>query len=197
MTAVQTALGDTRTRLLRATLTIVGEQGVAAVTNRAVASEAGVALGSLTYHFASQQELLRESLLLFVEEEIARLEAFIAELTPVGGPEDAELTAAHVAQIFREAGGQAHLAQFDLYIQAARDTGLRDAVGRCYAAYDDVARATLQALGLPAEDGFVAALVALIDGYELRRLTLGREPEPPLAELLAGLAEMAAATVRV
>lgn len=194
MTGGHTENSDTRTRLLRATLTIVGAEGVGAVTNRAVASEAGVALGSLTYHFASQQELLRESLLLFVEEEVTRLEAFIAELAPVDGPEEAEMTAAHVAQIFREAGGQAHLAQFDLYIQAARDPGLRDAVGRCYAAYDDVARATLHALGLPADDGFVAALVALIDGYELRRLTLGREPEPPLAELLAGLAEMAART---
>lgn len=185
------ATNDTRARLLRATLEIVGSQGVGAVTNRAVANEAGVALGSLTYHFASQDELLRESLLLFVEEEVARLESFINELDPGAGSGDAELTAERVAAIFREAGGQAHIAQFELYVHAARDAGLREAVSRCYAAYDDVARATLGALGLPDEDAFVAALVALIDGYELRRLTLGVDPDPSLAELLAGLAELA------
>jgi DNA-binding transcriptional regulator YbjK len=187
---------DTRTRLLLATLKIVGGQGVGAVTNRAVASEAGVALGSLTYHFASQEELLRESLLLFVEEEVARLNAFAEQIGPDPDSASAQLTAQQVAQIFRQPGARAHLAQFDLYVQAARDPGLRDAVGRCYAAYDEVARTMLQALGLPDEDGFAAALVALIDGYELRRLTLGKEPEPPLAELLVGLAEMATATVR-
>ena len=60
-----------------------------------------------------------------------------------------------------------------------------------FTAYDDVARAMLAALALPVDESFVAALVALIDGYELRRLTLGREPEPSLGELLVGLAELA------
>ena len=183
----------TRTRLLRATLAIVGRDGVGAVTNRAVATEAGVALGSLTYHFASQQELLQEALLLFVDEEIARLGEVVAELAGVESAGDAESTAARIAAVFREAGGQAHVAQFELYVQAARDEELREAVRRCYTAYEEVARATLVAFGLPDEDAFVAALVALIDGYELRRLALGEEPDPPLAELLAGLAEMAAA----
>lgn len=178
----------TRTRLLRATLAIVGRQGVAAVTNRAVAAEAGVALGSLTYHFASQDDLLRESLMLFVDEEVERLRALVAEIE--GG---AAGTAERITEVFRQAGGQAHLAQFDLYVHAARDPSLREAVARSFSVYEDVARATLAALDLPAEDVFVAALVALIDGYELRRLTLGEEPDPPLAELLAGFAELASA----
>ena len=195
MAASNVPAHDTRTRLLRATLTIVGSRGVGAVTNRAVANEAGVALGSLTYHFASQEELLRESLLLFVEEEVARLDSLIGSLSPPADSDEAGSAAQRVAAVFREAGGQAHVAQFELYLHAARDPGLREAVARCYAAYEDVARATLAALGLPDEDEFAAALVALIDGYELRRLTLGAEPEPSLAEMLAGLAQMAASQV--
>ncbi len=42
---------DTRERILHATLRTIAEQGVGAVSNRRVAAAAGVALGSLTYHF--------------------------------------------------------------------------------------------------------------------------------------------------
>jgi DNA-binding transcriptional regulator YbjK len=190
MTTRPTDPSGTRTRLLRATLAVVGRDGVGAVTNRAVAAEAGVALGSLTYHFASQDELLRESLMLFVDEEVERLRGLIAEIGAGGGD---QAGAERITGVLRQAGVQANLAQFDIYVHAARDEGLREAVSRSYAAYEDVARATLVALGLPADDVYVAALVALIDGYELRRLTLGTEPDPPLAELLAGFAELAGA----
>ena len=74
------ASSDTRERILRATVELIGEEGVPAVTNRRVAGAAGVALGSLTYHFPSQVDLLRESLLLFVGEEVARQEEIAAEL---------------------------------------------------------------------------------------------------------------------
>lgn len=189
--------GGTRTRLLRATLTIVGRDGVAAVTNRAVAAEAGVALGSLTYHFASQQELLRESLILFIDGEVERLRTLIEDLE--AGSADDETTTettARIVEVLRQSGGQAQLAQFDLYVASGRDTELREAVSSCYAAYEDVVRATLAAVGRPVEDAFVTALVAVIHGYELRRLALGAEPVPPLSELLAGLAEMADDRIR-
>ena len=66
--------------MLRATLELIASGGVAAVTNRRVATTAGVSLGSLTYHFTSQAQLLRESLLLYVEEETARREQIAREL---------------------------------------------------------------------------------------------------------------------
>src|SRR3712207_8396141 len=46
---------------------------MAAVTHRRVAEDAGVPLGSLTYWFAAKDDLLRETLRLFVEEEAERL----------------------------------------------------------------------------------------------------------------------------
>jgi DNA-binding transcriptional regulator YbjK len=58
------ATTDTRQRILHATLRLIGEQGLGAVSNRQVAASAGVALVSLTYHIPSQVHLLRESLLL-------------------------------------------------------------------------------------------------------------------------------------
>jgi DNA-binding transcriptional regulator YbjK len=59
----------TRHRIITAVLQIIGEGGLAALTNRRIAKVAGVSLGSVTYHFETQHELLRESLLHFVREE--------------------------------------------------------------------------------------------------------------------------------
>src|SRR3954451_24845861 len=61
-----------RQRIILAVLRIIGADGVAAVTNRRIAREAGVSLGSVTYHFATQHDLLRESLRYFVCEETRR-----------------------------------------------------------------------------------------------------------------------------
>jgi len=52
----------------------IGQDGVAAVTNRRIAKEAGVSLGSVTYHFETQHELLRESLLHFTSRGVMNIE---------------------------------------------------------------------------------------------------------------------------
>ena len=71
---------ERRHAILRATLAVAGRGGIPAVTHRSVAEEAGVPLGSLTYYFGSKDDLLREALLLFVEEEAERLRAVGAAL---------------------------------------------------------------------------------------------------------------------
>ena len=120
---------DTRSRILRAALRVIGEGGVAGLTNRRVAKEAGLSLGSLTYHFASQTELLRDSLLLFVEEEAARITALADSLA--GSVTDIGQAAAVVERVTSElAFGRAEIGAFEVYIQAGRDPGLHDAARR-------------------------------------------------------------------
>ncbi|MFD6211517.1 TetR/AcrR family transcriptional regulator, partial [Peribacillus sp. NPDC060253] len=48
-----------RERILAAVLDLIAEDGVAGVSHRKAAARAGVPLGSMTYHFASMDELLR------------------------------------------------------------------------------------------------------------------------------------------
>jgi TetR/AcrR family transcriptional regulator, regulator of biofilm formation and stress response len=160
-----------RERVLDATLELIGEQGVSGVTNRAVAARAGVSPGSLSYHFPSQTALLREALMQFVGEEAERLEglaegADAAALDPI---------AAAVQQIVEGADRRAVLAQTELYLQAGRDPELQAVAARAYAAYDAAARRVLVALGVADPAPLVPALIALVDGYELRRLSLGVE----------------------
>src|SRR4029079_5881380 len=64
-----------RERILRATLEVVAADGTAAITNRRVAAAAAVSLGSLTYHFPDQRDLLRESLAFYIRGEVERIES--------------------------------------------------------------------------------------------------------------------------
>ena len=171
---------DTRAKVLRATLELIGQGGVVAVTNRNVARQAGVSLGSLTYHFDSQTALLRESLELFLAQEVERLEALAqqlaqATLTPEQG--------ATALSALLEQEPERRIAKLELYLHAARDTDLRPAAVECFAAYDRLAGAAIEALGIEADEGLARVFVAVIDGLQLRRLASG-EAKLPLEELL-------------
>jgi DNA-binding transcriptional regulator YbjK len=172
---------DTRERILRATAELIGQEGISAVTNRRVAGAAGVALGSLTYHFPSQVDLLRESLLLFVGEEVARQESIAAELR--GRPLSVERVAAEVERIVEESGGRIQqLAEMELHLQAARDPALQEASLRCFEAYEGVAAAALETLEVPAPERHARSIVALMYGMGLRRLGTGGEDASGVAD---------------
>lgn len=162
----------TRERILHAVLRVIGTDGVAGVTNRRVAREAEVSLGSITYHFASQHELLREAMLLFVAEETARLSG-VAERHL-----DRPVTLAEAAALVERIAlhtrfGHEEIAPLELYLQAGRDPGLRDAAAECFAAYDRIALTVLSGLGVPAPERLAGPVVALVTGLQLRRLATG------------------------
>ncbi|HYI99663.1 MAG TPA: TetR family transcriptional regulator [Thermoleophilaceae bacterium] len=184
---------DTRQRILHATLRLIGEHGIGAVSNRQVAAAAGVALGSLTYHFPSQSRLLRESLLLHVAEEVSRLEAIAAELR------SSSPTAATVAQevervVQRSAQSVEPVAELELHLRAARDPELQDASRRCFDAYEDFAAAALEALGVPEPKLHARAVVALMTGLAVRRLGTGERDASGTADALLTLVRGATAS---
>jgi len=179
---------DTRARILHATLRVIAAGGIAAVSNRRVAAEAGVALGSLTYHFPSQTDLLRESLLLYAEEEVARLEGLATELRRAAGGGDgvsAEQAAAVVEQVAaRDAGRPEEIAELELHLHASRDPALHAASRRCFAAYESFAGAALGALGVPEPERHARTVVALLCGLGVRRLGTGEHAAEGTADAL-------------
>src|SRR3954466_4262628 len=104
--------------ILRATLGVIRREGLGGVTHRTISDACGVPLGSLTYYFATKQDLLRAALRLFVAEDVARVRARAEELIAreAAAPEVIAVFAAALAA--DEAGG---VAQFDLYLEASRD----------------------------------------------------------------------------
>lgn len=175
------APADTRERILRSTVDLIGREGISAVTNRRVAIAAGVALGSLTYHFPSQVDLLRESLLLFVGEEVVRQEAIAADLRR--SRPSIEQVAAEVERIVGESGDRIQqLAEIELHLQAARDPALQEASLRCFAAYEGVASAAMEMLDVPEPERHARSIVALMYGMGLRRLGTGGEDASGVAD---------------
>ncbi|MCP9954482.1 TetR/AcrR family transcriptional regulator [Actinomadura madurae] len=161
-----------RDQILQATLRLIGEQGIGAVTNRAVARAAGVSLGSLTYHFPSQEDLLREALHTFVEAEIARITAYVTSLAESG---IAPIEAADQVEkaVVDFAYGPEQIANLELHLHSARDPALRAASARSVEAYDRLAAAILDALGIPDAERHAPAIVAMLYGLAVRRLATG------------------------
>jgi AcrR family transcriptional regulator len=167
---------------LRGALTVVGEHGVGGLTNRRIVAAAGISLGTLTYHFPSQTALLREAMLLFVEDETAKLGAIVDGYRADGlSVEQAASVVEHV--IAQLPFGADELGAHELYLQSARDPELHEASSRCFAAYDELAVTILEALGVPEPRRLAGPVVALIAGLQLRRLATG-ETDTPVAEPL-------------
>lgn len=163
-----------REQLLDAAVRVIGEYGIGGLTNRRVCAAAGVSPGSLTYHFATQNDLIREAVTTFVAEESTRIRAIVEELRGSVSTVAEAATAAQraVAQI---ALGSAEIGVFEVYLHAARAPELQGCARDCYAAYDDAAREILAALAVPPDDARARHVVAFIMGSQLRRLATGVE----------------------
>ncbi|MEV5576287.1 TetR family transcriptional regulator [Spirillospora sp. NPDC052269] len=161
-----------RDRMLQATLDLISEQGVGAVTNRAVARAAGVSLGSLTYHFPSQSDLLREALAAFVDDEIARITEHAerlrdTDIDPGSAADEVEKAMVGFAT------DRHQIANLELHLHAARDPEVRATSARSVAAYDRLVVEILTALGIKDAEHHAPAVVALFYGLAVRRLATG------------------------
>ena len=163
---------ERRDRILRATLDVIASEGIGGVTHRRVASEAAVPLGSLTYWFVTKDELLREALRLFVDDETERLRRVGEGLTEGMAP---EAIADRFSEVLESGDGAGQVAQFELYVEASRNPALREVAQQCFAAYEDISRQALRAAGVEADGPLPALFVALADGLGLRRMGAGDE----------------------
>ncbi|CAG7600215.1 TetR/AcrR family transcriptional regulator [Leucobacter soli] len=74
-----------RQRIIDATARIIGREGIGAVTFRAVASEAGVPLGSTTYYFTDKDDLLVSTISSLRAKSDAHFEESLAANVPEHG----------------------------------------------------------------------------------------------------------------
>ncbi|MER7577834.1 TetR family transcriptional regulator [Streptomyces sp. NPDC126514] len=177
-----------RRRIVDAVVRIIGQDGIAALTNRRIAREAAVSLGSITYHFPTQHELLRESLVQFVDEEIDRLSR-LADACSGGGQEAGGAVQAVQEALQTPQSDHTCIASFELYLQAWRDERLQVPAAQCFAAYDRLAERILKALGVPDAGRLATTVVCLVFGQQLRRLATG-SVAGTLADALAALPQL-------
>ncbi|PPK67966.1 TetR family transcriptional regulator [Actinokineospora auranticolor] len=176
--------GDQRRRqITEATLRVIEREGVAGVSHRVVATEAGIPPASITYHYAALDDLLEATLVESAAELAVEVRDLI-ESTRIKGLSPAGAVAEVLAEALGSRRGRT-MAQYELYLLAARKPALRSAARL----WLDV----LTSLGRqPDEVGFRAFLAA-VDGVLMQGLI---DDEPPTAAELLPVVEHLLAPLR-
>ncbi|NED98420.1 TetR family transcriptional regulator [Phytoactinopolyspora alkaliphila] len=157
--------GEKRRRLLReATMRVIEDSGVAAVTQRAVAREAGLPPSAVMYYFPSVEEMLVAAL-------TACNDSYLEELDKLCSMDDASALEGLASLI---AGSttttRAHIvAEYELFLKAARRPEMRPQIARWMDALDAL---MARYIDDPVER---AGATAAIDGLFLRAC-IGENP---------------------
>lgn len=151
-----------REALLRATVEIVGERGLAGTTHRAVTERADVPLATASYYFSSIGELVSEALRSFVAERAAHM---AEPLRDASGERDPMVIARWFAERVMELSVPQRLAFYEVLINAGRSPELGEAAAEALEEYQRAAAEGLMRLGAGAEHA--RAFVALALGYGL------------------------------
>lgn len=159
--------GERRRRaLVAATMTVIQRAGVAAVSQRAVAREAGVPPSAVTYHFPAVDDLLVAALTACNNDYLRRLDECASAPDPL----------AQLATLVTQSlsAGRFNLAaEYELFLMAARRADLQPEVARWADAVDAFLAAHV------ADPVRRAGVVAAVDGLLLRCLW---DPQPPSAQ---------------
>jgi DNA-binding transcriptional regulator YbjK len=173
-----------RQELLEATLRLLALEGSAAVTMRAVASEAGVPSTAPTYYFASKQELLLEAWRLHAEREADRVSR-IAEA--VGSDESSDAIARRLARFVHDslaAARESLLAEIELLLEAARQPELEELTRVWHQTLRAHVRGALAAAGSQRPELDARLVLAVMAGLELDNVgTTDTATVPELVEL--------------
>jgi TetR/AcrR family transcriptional regulator, regulator of biofilm formation and stress response len=162
---------DRRSRIIDAALDVIAEKGVAGTTHRRVAAEADVPLGSMTYHFASMDELLREAFTRFAESGNAR---FSRALAAAGNREEAQAAVVDLITGTVDGSFRDLVLTHELYTLAVREPAFRQ-ITRDWMARD---RATFEGHFDPPT---ARLLNALIEGLTLHQALDTQPGDPALA----------------
>jgi DNA-binding transcriptional regulator YbjK len=159
-----------RDAIVEATVKITAHDGVAAVTHRAVAKEAGVSLSSTTWHFAAKADILEAALRWTATHEVRRIAEIAARLDgdfdPAAWAE--ELADWLIGQVTTER--DVAVALYRLQIELADSPGAR-------ATHHEWGRGLRDLAAGAAPDLDIRLIVAALDGLRLSVLLSGEDPE--------------------
>lgn len=169
----RTVRGSARNAILRATLAIIANHGIDAVTHRCVAEQAGVSPGSTTHHFSSRDDLLREAFRFYLQEADRFLMAIDEEIRDsVSDP--AERARRFATEIIRREfvhpGERLIRAEHEMLLYATTDSQLASHVRAWDTRWAAHFAGDLEAAGWPRPVETARTLLNLIRGYELERL---------------------------
>ncbi len=155
--------GQGREALLAAVARIVAREGIAGVTLRAAAAEAGVTHGLATYHFPSREAMLEEAMTWAVQGAIDTM-----GITSADGLSLMQYAVDFVAKKPAEM-----TFQFEVIFHGQRSEELLAHVRRMYEAYFDAVQESLRRAGLPSDRQTAKMTLAMMDGIAVQQLMFG------------------------
>lgn len=174
------AKGERRRReLIEATLRVVAAHGVSGVSHRTVATEAGLPATAAAYHFNGIDELLTAALTQVMDDDADRMRRFAAVEASEGG-DGIRAMAERMTSMVTEYGHL--LAEYELYLLAARDERLRAPTDRWLDALADFARR------YTADPARIDLLTGVVDGVLLQGLLRAEKPSADHYEKILRLA---------
>lgn len=169
--------------LLRAVPSTVAKLGFRGLTYRALADEAGVTYGLISYHFGTREALIEDAAKLAVDEAIVG-----SILVPESGK--IEDFASGLTTLLREdPAGQAF--QFDLVTESMRNKKLQPSVMTLYTKYIAAVEDALREFGIEDDPYLARVIFAALDGLTLQQFIFEDEAETDRA--IARLREIIAA----
>lgn len=179
-----------RASLLDATIDLLADEGPRAITHRAVARRAGLPTASTTYYFDSIQQLTEEALARHVvgrSDELAELAA-----AAMSEGRDALEIGRRLAVSLVDRATSPILAQFQIYLEAARNPAVRQPVVDALDSFEHMASVIFRSLGARDPDAAATTILAIVDGFALHRLA---RPQPRDEEIETLVAAMSAVLI--
>jgi TetR/AcrR family transcriptional regulator, regulator of biofilm formation and stress response len=178
---------ERRAAIIDAAVQIIATRGLGAVTHRAVAREAKVPLAATTYYFASKEEILKEALESLAAAEVERLEKLADQIAGLDAAE-AGVALYNALVPDPEDAPRAWMAQFEIYLEAARNPALRPAVEQRRQAFVKLAESALRAAGAPEPEKRAELGVAGLNGILFDRVRgIGDDPQQRMLQQLGEL----------
>ena len=166
-----------REAIVAATVRIVAREGVAAVTHRGVAAEAGVALSSTTWHFGAKADILEAALHWTARREVARI-AEIADRLGGGAEFDASAWAEALADwLVEQVTGEREIAValYRLQIELLGSPGARELHREWGRGLRAVGDRVLERSPTATPDLDIRLVIAALDGLRLSVLSAGED----------------------
>jgi AcrR family transcriptional regulator len=160
--ATSPGYGNGRDALLASVVRVAAKLGIQRVTNRAVASEAGVTHGLVTHHFGSRTNLLHEALVRAARESID-----VSTLEPPSG--HLENFAETLGQLVAD-DPDMQAFQFEFVLEARRQQMLAPEARMLYDTYINATDAALHRFGIDTTPALTRVVFAALDGLVIQQL---------------------------
>ncbi len=170
-----------REAILTATLELIAEGGVDSITHRRVAKHADIPLGSTTYYFESREHLIRAAFDLYLEYHRAlRAEIDIDPTKDLKAALDYLIAFTSLELEHRDL----LITEYEMTLFAARDPLLADKLNEWYDSMTDQIAGSLKGVVSREPREVARAVLQLLRGNQLERLTSIAEDEKKLRKRL-------------